>query len=200
LLAGKLGNLPAEVRERLDKINRHSDELVHMVNDLLDISRLESGRITLKQEPQGLKDMAEKAADLLSVQLKEKQIELMISVPADADSVLVDGGQIERVFINMLANAIKFTPVKGKISVLSHKTDKAVQVDIADTGCGIPKEAQESIFEEFYRVDNPINQQVKGTGLGLALVKHIIEAHKGKIWVKSNSGEGATFSFTLPAA
>jgi signal transduction histidine kinase len=74
------------------------------------------------------------------------------------------------------------------------------EVDVMDTGCGIPPEAQKAIFEEFYRVDNPINEQVKGTGLGLALVKNIVEAHGGKIWVKSKIGEGSTFSFTIPLA
>jgi len=197
LLTGKLGALPAEVRERLEKVNRHSDELAHLVNDLLDIARIESGRVTMKQEAQSLKEVVEKVLDLLSMQIKEKEIRLTLEIPLSADKVFADRSQIERVFINLIGNAVKFTPAKGKISLSANKTDHQVQVDIADTGCGIPQEAQESIFEEFYRVDNPINQQVRGTGLGLALVKHIIEAHKGKVWFKSKEGAGATFSFTL---
>lgn len=200
LLTGKLGTIPAEVKDRLEKVNRHSDELVHMVNDLLDISRIESGRMTMKQETQSLKNMVEQVGDLLSVQLKEKNIQFGLDIPANADKVFADKSQIERVFINIIGNALKFTPAKGKISVSARKTDHEVQVDITDTGCGIPREAQEAIFEEFYRVDNLINQQVKGTGLGLALVKHIIEAHQGKIWLKSKEGAGSTFSFTLPQA
>lgn len=203
LLAGKLGDLPLEVRERLTKINRHSDELVYMVNDLLDIARIESGRMMMKQETQDLKEIVDRVADLLAVQLKEKQIELNLVLSSAAQRVFVDPSQIERVFINLIGNAIKFTPPKGKITVSSYKMDKMdkiAQIDITDTGCGIPKEAEEAIFEEFYRVDNPINQQVKGTGLGLALVKHIIGAHQGKIWVKSKVGAGTTFSFTLPYA
>ncbi len=199
LLTGKLGNIPADVRERLAKINRHSDELVHMVNDLLDISRIESGRVTMRQDQQDLRNTIEQAVDLLSVQLKEKDIQLTLDIDPDACLVLVDRTQIERVFINIIGNAAKFTPNKGKISIRTHKADKFVQADITDTGCGIPREAQDAIFDEFYRVDNSINQEVKGTGLGLALVKHIIEAHKGKIWVKSKEGAGSTFSFTLPA-
>lgn len=198
LLAEKLGSLPPAVKERLDKINRHSDELTHMVNDLLDISRIESGKAIMKHAPQDLKLIAEKVFDLLSVQAKEKQIELCLDMPPDLPAVFIDSSQIERVFINLIGNALKFTPLKGKITARSHKVGNAVQVDIADTGCGIPEEAQEAIFEEFYRVDNPINQQAKGTGLGLALVKHIIEAHNGKVWVKSKADQGSTFSFTLP--
>lgn len=198
LLTGKLGAVPPDIKERLDKINRHSDELVHMVNELLDIARIESGRISMNKQQLNLKEIVEKASDLLSMQLKEKNIGFSSSIPNDAKTVLADRSQIERVFINIIGNAIKFTPEKGKISVNAHKAQTGIQVDITDTGCGIPAEAQEAIFEEFYRVDNPINQVAKGTGLGLALVKHIIEAHGGKIWVKSKLDAGSTFSLILP--
>jgi two-component system phosphate regulon sensor histidine kinase PhoR len=152
----------------------------------------------MKKEPQALKDTIEKVADLLSGQLKEKNINFSFDIPEDADKIFSDRSQIERVFINLIGNAIKFSPPKGKITVKTQKVDKMAQVDISDTGCGIPQDALEAIFEEFYRVDNPINQEAKGTGLGLSLVKHIIEAHNGKIWVKSKLGAGSTFSFTLP--
>jgi two-component system phosphate regulon sensor histidine kinase PhoR len=111
--------------------------------------------------------------------------------------VLVDKDQIKRVFINLINNAVKYTP-QGKIRVELHKLEREIQIDISDTGCGIPEAALEKIFEEFYRVDSAMNQEIKGTGLGLSLVKNIIEAHKGKIWVKSKVGAGSTFSFTLP--
>jgi len=199
LLAGKLGTLPPEIQVRLDKINRHSDELVHLVNDLLDIARIESGRVIMKKEPLDLKSIIERVSDLLSVQLKEKHIELNSNIDPDANAIFVDKSQIERVFINIISNAIKFTPQKGKIIIQTHKKDgDGVQVDIADTGCGVAEGEQEKIFEEFYRVDNPINQEAKGTGLGLALVKRIVEAHHGKIWVESKVGAGSTFSFTIP--
>jgi len=198
LLAGKLGDVPEDMRLRLDKINRHSDELTHLVNDLLDISRIESGKVTMKRETQDLQRTVASVADLLSVQLKEKQIELFLSIPDDSRNVLADATQISRVFINLIGNALKFTPANGKISVQSQKVGDEIQIDIVDTGCGIPENAKEAIFEEFYRVENTINEQVKGTGLGLSLVKHIIEAHGGKIWVRSKLGEGSTFSFTLP--
>jgi len=201
LLTGKLGQLPEDARLRLEKINRHSDELVRLVNDLLDISRIESGKVTMRREPQNLKKISDEVIDLLMVQAKEKQIELLSSVPMDTVNVLADYNQLQRVFINIINNAIKFTPQKGTITVRSLKVNEnEIQVDIRDNGCGIPEDAQKEIFAEFYRVDNPVNQQVKGTGLGLALVKHIIEAHQGKIWVTSRVDEGSTFSFTLPVA
>jgi signal transduction histidine kinase len=198
LVTGKLGLIPEEARQRIDKINRHCDELVHLVNDLLDIARIESGRMTMKQDSQDLKNIVAGVLDLLSVQLKEKQIESSFNISPDAPVVFVDFSQIQRVFINLINNALKFTPQKGKITISSKKIDKEVQIDVVDSGCGILKEAQERIFEEFYRVDNLINQQTKGTGLGLSLVKNIVEAHGGKVWVKSTVGEGTTFSLTLP--
>jgi len=198
LLAEKLGQLPAAVKQRLEKINVHSDELVQIVNSLLDISRIESGKATMKIEEQDLKTMIANVADLILIQCKSKNIDLGTDVQADIPTVLADRSQIERVFINLLGNAVKFTPQNGKITLSARKKGKEVQVDISDTGVGIPADSLSAIFDEFYRVDNEINQQVKGTGLGLSLVKHIIEAHKGKIWVESLVGKGSTFSFTLP--
>lgn len=199
LLAGKLGELPEDVRLRLEKINRHSDELTHLVNDLLDISRIESGRIIMRLEPQDLNNVIAGIEDLFSGQFKEKQIEFHTQVEKDAAVIIADISQIKRVFINLIGNAIKFIPEKNaKIKINVRKSKGKAQIDISDNGCGIPDEAKERIFEEFYRVENPINEQVKGTGLGLALVKHIIEAHGGKIWVTNQIEQGSTFSWTLP--
>jgi signal transduction histidine kinase len=199
LMAEKLGHLPAEAKERLEKINRHSDELVHMVNDLLDIARIESGKIVMTMQEQDLKEIIVSVCDLIAIQFKNKNINLVQDVQKGLPSVLADRNQIERVFINLLGNAVKFTPTDGRITIKAYVKDGMVQVDVSDTGMGIPPEALSLIFDEFYRVDNVINQQVKGTGLGLSLVKHIVEAHKGKIWVESKLEKGSTFSFTLPA-
>ena len=197
LLSKSLGEIPDAVKQRLEKINRHSDELVHMINDLLDITRLESGRIVMKKQPYILKNIIDSVMELLSVQMKEKDISFSVKAPADLE-VIVDKSQVERVFMNLIGNATKFTPKKGKITITTEPADDFIQVNISDTGIGIPKEAQDSIFQEFYRVDNPINEKVKGTGLGLSLVRTIIEAHQGKIWVNSTPGKGTTFSFLLP--
>lgn len=199
LLTGKLGQIPEEVEKRLDKINRHSDELTHLVNDLLDISRIESGKVIMQPVPIDLRNILAGVSDLLGGQLKERQIEFSTDIPEETAQVMADTNQIGRVFINLIGNSLKFTPVNGKISVTAHNIENNfVQIDVSDNGCGIPEGAREAIFEEFYRVDNAINQQAKGTGLGLSLVKHIVEAHGGKIWVTSQVGQGSTFSFILP--
>ena len=197
LLAGKLGATPPEVQKRLEKINKHSDELVQFVNDLLDIARIESGRMTMKMQPLDLKTIVEEVSDVLTVLTKEKGIEYSWQTDEGVPEVLVDKDQIKRVFINLINNAIKYAP-NGKIAVRASNAGSEVRVDITDTGCGIPEAALPHIFEEFYRVDSSLNQEIKGTGLGLSLVKNIIEAHKGRIWVTSEVGKGSTFSFTLP--
>ena len=198
LMAGKLGAVPESVKERLEKINKHSDSLTKLVNDLLDISRIESGRVEMKLERLDIKDAIDWVVDIISPQIKEKKIEFTIDIPKKASACLADAIQLGRVLTNLLGNAIKFTPQKGKVSVNVKEDKNFLQIDIRDCGIGIAEEDLANIFEEFYRVDNAINQKIKGAGLGLSLVKRIVEAHKGKIWVNSKPGKGTTFSFTLP--
>jgi signal transduction histidine kinase len=198
LLDEKLGALPVAVKERLEKINIRSDELVHMVNDLLDIARIEAGKTVMKFEEQNIYDIINSVCDLIMIQCKNKNVDLVVEPTKNMPKLLVDRSQIERVFINLLGNAVKFTPTNGKITIKARAKDGTVQVDISDTGIGIPPDAIPKLFQEFYRVDTAAHQQLKGTGLGLSLVKHIIDAHKGKIWVESAPDKGSTFSFTLP--
>lgn len=198
LMSGKLGEVSEAIKDRLDKINKHSDGLVNLINELLDISRLEAGKMEMKFELHPLQQIMESVADLLEPQLKEKKIELTLDIPKDLKPVFVDAGQVERVFVNLTNNAIKFTPAEGKINIKVFDSGEFIQVDVSDTGIGIAENDLDKIFEEFYRVDNPINQTLQGTGLGLSLVKRIVEAHKGKIGVKSKLNAGTTFSFTIP--
>ncbi|MEW5894473.1 MAG: GAF domain-containing sensor histidine kinase [Candidatus Omnitrophota bacterium] len=198
LIAGKIGEIPETVRDRLEKINKHSDNLVSLINNLLDISRIESGKADLLFKKQPLLQIIETVEDLLGPQLKEKRIVFQKNIPATLPDVVVDGGQIERVLINLVSNAVKFTPFEGVITVSSSWENDYITTCVSDTGIGLKSDDQERLFDEFYRVDNEINQKVKGTGLGLSLVKKIVEAHSGTIWVTSKYGEGANFHFTLP--
>jgi signal transduction histidine kinase len=200
LITGKVGEIPDAVKERLAKINLHSDNLVKLINDLLDISRIESGRVEMKTSLLPIKPMLDNIVDLLTPQLKEKSITIRSRVAPDMPPVEFDQSQVERVFINLISNAIKFTPPGGTITVngLVNRDKQEVSFEVADTGIGIKKEDLGKIFDEFYRVDNQINLSVKGTGLGLSLAKNIVEAHYGKIWVTSEVGTGTSFHFTLP--
>jgi signal transduction histidine kinase len=198
LMAGKLGDIPDQVKERLGKINTHSDNLVKLINDLLDISRIESGRVEMKMSRCNLAVMVENVHDLLTPQMRDKDIRWSAEVDPAVPEMSLDAGQAERIFINLVGNAIKFTPARGLISIQAHLHEGMVTVEVSDTGIGIGEEDISRLFDEFYRVDNQINQNVKGTGLGLALAKKIVEAHHGKMWVTSKIGEGTTFHFTLP--
>ncbi len=200
LITGKVGEIPEPVKERLAKINTHSDNLVKLINDLLDIARIESGRVEMKTASQPIRPMLDNIADLLTPQLKDKNLQLRLNVPADSPEIEFDHTQVERVFINLIGNAIKFTPPGGSITVnaITHWDRQRILFEVADTGIGMKKEDLNKIFNEFFRVENEINMSVKGTGLGLSLAKNIVEAHGGKIWVTSEPGSGTTFHFTLP--
>jgi signal transduction histidine kinase len=200
LMTGKIGNIPEAVKERLGKINLHSDNLVKLINDLLDIARIESHRVEMNTVVQSIRPMLSNIADLFTPQLSSKQLNLRVQIQADTPDIDFDTSQVERVFINLISNAIKFTPPSGIISInITPQWDnRTLLCEVADTGIGMKKEDAARIFDEFFRVDNEINMTVKGTGLGLALAKNIVEAHNGKIWVASEVGTGTSFSFTLP--
>lgn len=201
LAMGKLGELPPSAQQRIEKINKHSDNLSQLINNLLDISRIESGRQELKLEPLNLKAMAENLGDMLGSLFKEKGLEYAVAIPADFPEARADKSQLERVFINLVGNALKFTPQGGTITIKAKQADEGmIQISVSDTGLGIAEKDITKIFDEFYRVDNEENQKVKGTGLGLSLVKYIVEAHKGKLSVTSQLNHGSTFTFTIPKA
>ncbi|MBF0386057.1 MAG: GAF domain-containing sensor histidine kinase [Candidatus Omnitrophica bacterium] len=198
LMAGKLGNIPDSAKERLGKINLHSDNLVKLINDLLDISRIESGKVEMNFCRCNILNIIDNVKDLLTPQLKDKNLQFIGQLDPKTPETLLDSSQIERVFINLISNAIKFTPFGGSITVKSLIQSDLITLEVSDTGIGIKEEDLAKLFSEFFRVENQINQNVKGTGLGLALAKKIVEAHQGKIWVTSKMNVGTTFSFTLP--
>lgn len=198
LMAGKLGDVSPAQKERLEKIDKHSDGLTHLINNLLDIARIESGKVQMEIKEISIKELLDSIIDVITPQIKEKKISLKINLKTKIDKIKADHSQLERVFLNLLSNAIKFTPEKGKVTIYAEGKGDFIEFSIEDTGIGIPKEDLEKVFEEFFRADNAQDQKVKGTGLGLSLVKKIVEAHNGKIWVDSELGKGTKFSFTIP--
>jgi signal transduction histidine kinase len=200
LIAGKFGDIPVAVKERLAKINTHSDNLVNLINNLLDITRIESGRVEMHFAPQKTKTLLDSIADLLNPQVSAKEIKLVVDVPTEVPEIYIDISQAERIFINLLSNAVKFTPKAGTISLLVSPVIKEgfATFQVIDTGIGMSKDDLEKLFTEFFRVENEINQTVKGTGLGLVLAKDIVYAHGGTISVSSKVNAGTAFSFTLP--
>jgi signal transduction histidine kinase len=200
LSSGKLGDIPLAAIERIKKINMHSDNLVKLINDLLDISRIESGRVEMNLGKCDLQELVENVIDILTPQMKEKNIHCVPDIAANVPEMMLDATQMERVFINTIGNAIKFTPNGGSITpkIYVDQEKDIVKIEISDTGIGISEQDIEKLYDEFYRVENNTNQNVKGSGLGLALVKQIIEAYKGKTWITSKLNEGTTVHLTLP--
>ena len=195
---GKLGAMNEDQKQRLLRINEQTNTLTQLVNDLLDISRIESGKVTMEFKPVTAQLLLENPIDLLQPQIREKKIALHVESEEKPIEIRVDREKMERVLLNLLGNAVKFTPPGGRVTVQISNRKELVQFDVTDTGIGIDAKDIQRLFEEFFRSENAIRQNIKGTGLGLSLAKRIIEAHEGKIWVKSKVGQGSTFSFSLP--
>ena len=195
---GKLGPVTKDQEERLDKVNHHTDYLSNLISELLDIARIESGRAGMVIRPVSLPRLIEIVADLLGPQMKEKDLNLVVELPADRAVIQADENHLQRVFVNLLSNAIRFTPNKGTLKIRGIPKSDVLQIDVVDAGIGMSREDLSRLFSEFFRADNQINRERKGTGLGLVLVKKIIEAHGGKIWATSELNKGSTFSFTIP--
>jgi signal transduction histidine kinase len=185
-------------REFLDIMHAESKRLTNLINDFLDIQRIEAGR-----QPYTFTavDLAPRIADVLKVFVKaEGPHPIHVEIPARLPAVCADGDRLHQVMENLLSNAIKFSPRGGEVIVGAQAENDEVTVWVTDHGIGIPAEALPKLFNKFYRVDNSETRKIGGAGLGLALIKDIVLAHRGRIWVKSIFGKGSTFFFTLPVA
>ncbi len=197
LLDGARNN--PEVAERFLKIiERNTQRLDLLIQDLLTISALESERIKVDLQPVNLRTLVEKVFSDLKLRAENKQTKLLVELPELIATA--DANRIDQVLANLVDNAIKYGRANGKVIVGGKKTDDGkIEVFVQDDGPGIPPEALDRVFERFYRVDKARSRDQGGTGLGLSIVKHIVQAHGGEVWVRSEPGKGATFFFTLPA-
>ena len=187
---------PHTQQESLEVILEESDRLHHLIDNLLDASRLEAGKLPLEKEPLLLDKLAERVAERFRTQTDTHEISA--GFPSDFPVVNGDPTRLEQVLNNLISNAIKYSPEGGTIGIAGRYSDDEVVVTVTDCGVGIPFEEQPHIFESFYRGSREYQQQTSGAGLGLYLAKAIVDAHGGEIWVESDPGEGATFSFALP--
>lgn len=182
----------------LQTIDRHSNRLTNLIEDLLTISRLESGQITLQLRKLPLRPFAATVIAELQSRAGERGTQIVNEIP-DGLSGRADPDRLEQVFVNLIENAIKYGRTNGRVTIRGQTVDGVVRICVADDGPGIPAEARERVFERFYRLDKARSRDAGGTGLGLAIVKHIVQSHGGKVWVESEPGRGAHFYFTLPA-
>ena len=189
---------PALAADFLRRMNVEVDALTEMVQRLLELSRVETGRAQFTMVPLRVKPTIDEIVDRLQPQAARRRLLLTADVDDTLPSVMADGGAIGEVLLNLLGNAIKFTPDGGKISVTARVQNEDVEVTVRDTGSGIAAAHLPHIFERFYKVDR--SRSTEGVGLGLALVKHLVQAHGGKVWAESSLGRGSAFHFTLPRA
>ncbi len=203
LLMGAAGPLNENQTHFLQIIKNNTERLNILVNDLLDISRIESGRVTLSPQPLDMREIAEDVLDevLRRSQEENKPMAISLEAPRGLPRIFGDAERVRQILSNLVDNAYRYTPAQGQIRVRIHvNSDHEVQVDVSDTGVGIPPEEQKRVFERFYRGEHPLVLATPGTGLGLSIVKQLVEMHNGRIWMESKGipGEGSTFSFTLP--
>lgn len=207
LLMGVAGDLSDSQHRLLDAIRRNADRLKTLVDDLLDISWIETGRIDLKREPVDLtavikNEIGEHVKGRL--QHERKSLEFSLDLPRALPYVYADPEKVTRIIMNLVDNAINYTPEGGQIEVVADlqagndAQDEMVRVQVRDTGVGISRENSSRIFERFYRVEENGIQEIPGTGLGLSIVRNLVELHGGEIWLESEPGVGSTFLFTLP--
>jgi signal transduction histidine kinase len=192
------GDLNEKQEEYIGDILSSSDHLLALINDILDLSKVEAGQVELEIAPFSLREALERGVVMVRERAIRNGVELSLATDPSIGVVNADERRIHQVVFNLLSNAVKFTPAGGTVDVRSAQLNGEVRVSIADTGPGIAPEDQERIFEEFQQTDVGI-QQREGTGLGLALSKRLIELHGGRIWVESAPGEGSTFTFAIPA-
>jgi PAS domain S-box-containing protein len=198
-LAAECEQLPPDAHEYISNAREAATRLVSLVNDLLDIARLEAGRIVMTPEPVGLADATQSVLTELESLIAEKG--LQVSVEADhAPAVLADPQLVRQVVMNLISNGIKYNHPGGRLDIRIAAQSDALEWSVRDTGMGIPRAAQSRLFEKFFRADNAVAQEVEGTGLGLHLVRLIIEQAGGRVWCESEQGAGALFAFTLPLA
>jgi len=191
-------NDPAIAERFLKIIERNTQRLDLLIQDLLTISALESERIKLNLQPVELRPLVEKIFSDLKPPANNKNIQLISQLPEL--TATADVNRLEQVFANLVDNAIKYGRSQGHVTVGGKKLDDGkLEIFVQDDGPGIPAEALDRVFERFYRVDKARSRDQGGTGLGLSIVKHIVQAHGGEVWVKSEPGKSATFFFTLPA-
>jgi signal transduction histidine kinase len=191
------GEVPAKMRGVLDRVQSNGRHLLGLINDVLDLSKIEAGQITLSVDDYSLGDIVQGVITSVESLATEKRLNLKIDVPPDLPAGRGDERRIAQVLLNLVGNAIKFTD-QGEVAISASATNGAFTIAVRDTGPGIPLSEQVKIFEEFHQADNSATKTKGGTGLGLSIAKRIIEMHGGHISVQSSPGFGSTFSVSLP--
>jgi PAS domain S-box-containing protein len=186
------------VRDGLQVIEDEADRLTELIENLLDATRLQAGKLALRFEPLQLDQLAGQLVERFKTQTTEHTFK--VTFPRKFPVVQGDEKRLTQVLSNLLNNAIKYSPNGGSITVSGEALDHAVKIAVSDQGIGLPQNEEERVFERFYRVDNALSRETQGAGLGLYIVRSIVEAHGGRIWADSTPGRGTTINFTIPTS
>ena len=196
----KVGPLNEKQQRYLQTAQKNSYRLKSLVDDLLDISRIESGGLELTPAELELWPEIEEIVTGMETLINDKKIDLVLDVPQDICPVLADKLRLTQVITNLLSNACKYSPEGARVTIRAREEDAGIRIDVSDTGIGISPEDQDRLFTKFFRADNSSTREVSGSGLGLYITKHLIEGHGGRIWATSQIGQGTTFSIIWPKA
>jgi len=194
---GIYGELPGKTIDVLKRLESNGRHLLGLINDVLDLSKIEAGQLVLELTDYSLEDIAQTVRSTLEPLAADKKLAFKIEVAPKMPAGHGDGRRLTQVVINLVGNAIKFTDA-GEVAIKATAANGSFHLSVCDTGPGISAADQAKLFQEFQQADNAITRKKGGTGLGLAISKRIIEMHGGKIWVESQPGQGSTFAFTLP--
>lgn len=198
LLEGMLGNLTPRGKEILEAIQSDCQRLTRLVENLMELSRVESGMILIEAEPVDVANLVQEAVRPLKIQARDKEVELIIDLPLEVPLIEADFNKSVWVLTNLIGNALRYTEAGGSITIKVREHGSRLFFSVRDTGCGIPKSYQEKIFSKYVQVQGQEKGKRGGAGLGLAIAKDIVTALGGEIWVESEEGKGSTFTFTLP--
>jgi PAS domain S-box-containing protein len=198
ILDGLAGELTSKQTDLLGKAKEKTKGMITLVNDILDYRRLKEGKSIQNIETLNLAEILQHTVDLMQMSADEKGIDMTSDIAEDLPSFSGDRGGVEAIFVNLISNAIKYTPKGGNVNVSLNKEGKGTRLMVVDTGIGIPDEDIDQIFEKFYRIKTEQTRSISGSGLGLSIVKGIVEAHGGAVHVESEVGEGTTFIVSLP--
>jgi signal transduction histidine kinase len=197
IMDGLYGETPGKMRDVLDRIQKNGKHLLGLINDVLDLSKIEAGQLSLALTDYSLKDVVQSVFSAVEPLASEKRLAFTIDVPPKLPQGHGDERRITQVLLNLVGNAIKFTDA-GEVAINAAAQNGSFTVAVRDTGPGISQSDQGKIFEEFQQADNSTTKAKGGTGLGLAIARRIMEMHGGKLWVESEIGQGSTFTFSLP--
>jgi len=199
IIDGDAGTVNDEQKDYLRKGYESNERLIRLVNDLLNVARIEEGRFGYHFEISDIIELTKKIVIEFQAETREKKIELIFEEPKDlVPQILMDSQRITLLLQNLIGNAVNYTKAGGKISVAIRLNGGYIECSVKDTGLGIPESQKQRIFSKFFRADNAVHQQTEGTGLGLFIARNIVLRHGGRIWFESEEGKGTTFFFTLP--